>query len=206
MTHRFAELMFTPHVQAVQAQHGSRASYARFAEPDAPANDRLGEAEHAFIAARDSFYLASVSETGWPYVQHRGGPPGFLKLLDERTLGFADYRGNKQYVSVGNLATDDRVALFFMDYPNRRRLKLLGHARVVDDAAEPEVMDRLNAGVSARVERGIVIALEGFDWNCPQHITPRFTAAELADELADVTARLRALEGENAALRAGAAR
>ena len=202
MTHRFAELMFTPRVKAIQADAGSRASYARFAEPEAPANDRLGAAETAFIAARDSFYMASVSETGWPYVQHRGGPAGFLNVLDDRSVGFADYRGNKQYVSVGNLAGDDRVSMFLMDYPNQRRLKLLGHARVISRHDEPAVFDQLQSGTTATVERGIVIALEAFDWNCPQFITPRSTQAELADVLAPVTARLRALEAENAELRA----
>ena len=200
MTHRFAELMFTPRVRALQEAAGSRASYARFAEPGAPANDRLSAAERGFIAARDSFYMASVSETGWPYVQHRGGPVGFLKVLDDRTIGFADYRGNKQYVSVGNLGGDNRVSLFLMDYPNQRRLKLLGHARMVSNAEEPDLFNRLQVETTAKVERGIVIGLEGFDWNCPQHITPRFSEAELAETLAPITAKLRALEAENAAL------
>ncbi len=150
LTHRFGALMFTPHVKAVQEEQGSRASYARFEAPGAPARDRLEEREEDFIAARDSFYMATVSETGWPYVQHRGGPPGFLKVLDDRTLGFADYRGNKQYVSVGNLATDDRVSLFLMDYPNQRRLKLLGHARTIDAASDPALLARLQDHYPAR--------------------------------------------------------
>lgn len=202
MTHRFAELMFTPQVKAVQTANGSRAAYARYTEAEAPAYDHLGPDEQDFIAARDSFYLASVSATGWPYVQVRGGTPGFLKILDTTTIGFADYRGNKQYVSVGNLATDDRVSLILMDYPNRRRLKLLGHARVVDRSDEPELLARLEVGSTAQVERGIVIALEGFDWNCPKYITPRFTEVELTDRLVPFAARLRALEAENEALRA----
>ncbi|MFA6116930.1 MAG: pyridoxamine 5'-phosphate oxidase family protein [Sphingomonas sp.] len=202
MTHRFGALMFTPHVKALQEEQGSRASYARFEAPDAPARDRLETREIDFIAARDSFYMATVSETGWPYVQHRGGPPGFLKILDDRTLGFADYRGNKQYVSIGNLATDDRVSLFLMDYPNQRRLKLLGHARTVDAESDPALLARLQDHYPAQVERGIVIALEGFDWNCPQHITPRFSEAELTEALAPIRARLAALEAENAALKA----
>jgi len=204
MTHRFSTLMFTPHVKAIQEEQGSRASYARFEAPEAPARDRLGEHEEDFIAARDSFYMATVSETGWPYVQHRGGPAGFLKVLDDRTLGFADYRGNRQYVSVGNLATDDRVSLFLMDYPNQRRLKLLGHARTLDAESDPALLARLQDQYPAKVERGIVITLEGFDWNCPQHITPRFTQDELAEALAPVRARIDALEAENAALRAAA--
>jgi len=131
MTHRFSHLMFSPAVRAVQQEQGSRRAYERLDAPEAEPRDTLGEAERAFIAARDSFYLANVSETGWPYVQHRGGPPGFLKVLDDRTLGFADFRGNRQYVSVGNVGGNDRVSLILMDYPHQRRLKLIGHARVV---------------------------------------------------------------------------
>jgi predicted pyridoxine 5'-phosphate oxidase superfamily flavin-nucleotide-binding protein len=203
MALRFAELMFTPAVKAEQERLGSRASYARVERPEAPARDRLGPAEAAFIAARDSFYVASVGETGWPYIQHRGGPPGFLKVLDDRTLGFADFRGNRQYVSLGNLKGDDRVALFLMDYPHRRRLKLLGHAREVDATTEPELLARLaDPGYGATVERGIVITLEGFDWNCPQHITPRFTEAEVQAAAAPLLERLHAVEAERDALAA----
>jgi ferredoxin-NADP reductase/predicted pyridoxine 5'-phosphate oxidase superfamily flavin-nucleotide-binding protein len=195
MSHRFAELMFTPTVKAVQERQGSRGAYERFEEPDAPAQDRLGEGERAFIAARDSFYMATVSETGWPYVQHRGGPPGFLKVLDDRTLGFADYRGNRQYVSVGNLMTDDRVSLFLVDYPNRRRLKILGRARIVDLKSEPETIARLrDEDYDARIERGMIIRVEGYDWNCPQHITPRYTEAQIAAMTAPLLARLQAAE------------
>ena len=145
MTHRFAELMFTPHVKALQAEDGSRASYARFEEPSFPARDRLTPKEAEFISERDSFYMATVSGTGWPYVQHRGGAPGFLKVLDERTLAFADYPGNRQFVSFGNMAASDRVALILIDYPNRRRLKLLGHARVMDAWSDPALAERLKA-------------------------------------------------------------
>lgn len=206
MAHRFAALMFTLAVKAAQARLGSRGAYERFDAPEAPSNDRLGPGERAFIAARDSFYMATVSETGWPYLQHRGGPPGFLKVLDERTLGFADYRGNRQYVSVGHLGGDDRVSLFLMDYPNRRRLKLLGRARIVEEAGEPETIDRLrDPAYKARIERGMVIALEAFDWNCPQHITPRFTEAEIGEALEPLRRRMAALEAENEALRAGRA-
>lgn len=210
MAHRFSELMFTPRVKAQQEAHGSRAAYAKFERPDAPARDRFTEAEAAFIAARDSFYMATVSETGWPYLQHRGGPAGFLKLLDDRTLGFADYRGNRQYVSVGNLDHDDRVSLFLMDYPNRRRLKILGHARTIDMTGEPELIARLQDPYGATIERGILIDLEGFDWNCPQHITPRFTEAEVRSATAPLVTRLAEAEAEierlRAALAQGAAR
>ena len=198
MTHRFAELMFTPHVKALQAEDGSRASYARFEEPGFPARDRLTRKEAEFIAQRDSFYMATTSETGWPYVQHRGGPAGFLKMIDEQTLAFADYPGNRQFVSFGNMAASDRVALILMDYPNRRRLKLLGHAKVMDAESNPDPLGLFDPPGDANSARLVVIALEGFDWNCPQYITPRFTEAEIAP----LRAKLAALEVKVAALTA----
>lgn len=202
MTHRFLEIATTPAVKTAQEAQGSRRAYAR-QEQGAPHNDRLGEAEAAFIAARDSFYLASVSETGWPYLQHRGGPAGFLRVLDETTLGFADLRGNRQYLSLGNLTADDRLCLFLMDYGRRARLKIFGRARFHDLSAEPELARRLIVpGYPAVPERGVTIAVEAFDWNCPQHITPRFSEAELAPALAPVRQRLEELEVENARLRA----
>ena len=202
MGRHYARIAFTPHVQEEQSRIGSRASYARV-EAQGRDDSALGEDETAFLAARDSLYMASVSETGWPYLQHRGGPPGFLKVLDERTLGFADFRGNRQYVSLGNLKGDDRVALFLMDYPNRRRLKVLGHAREVDAVDEPELVAKLaDPGYGAVVERGIVITLEGFDWNCSQHITPRFTEPEVRAAVAPLLERLHAVEAERDALAA----
>jgi hypothetical protein len=201
MPHRFLELAFTPAVKAAQERHGSRESYERFAARG-PANDRLGPDEATFLAQRDSFYMASVSETGWPYVQHRGGPPGFVRVLDDRTIGFADYRGNRQYVSVGNLAGDDRVAMIFMDYPRQRRLKILGRARLVDVADDPALLARLAAtDYDARVERAMVITIEAFDWNCPQHITRRFTETEVQQAVAPLQARLAELEAEVERLR-----
>ncbi len=202
MTHRFLEIATTPAVKAAQEAQGSRRSYARQEEGE-PHHDRLGEAEAGFIATRDSFYLASVSETGWPYLQHRGGPAGFLRVLDETTLGFADLRGNRQYLSLGNLTADDRLCLFLMDYGHRARLKIFGRARFHDLAAEPELARRLIVpGYRAVPERGVTIKVEAFDWNCPQHITPRFSEAELAPALAPVRQRLEELEIENARLRA----
>jgi hypothetical protein len=202
MGHRFLDLATSPAARAEQALRGSRSAYARAAEgPDH--HDRLGPDEAAFIAARDSFYLASVTPDGWPYIQHRGGPPGFLKVLDDRRLGFADFRGNRQYLTVGNLAGDDRVALILVDYPNRRRLKLLARAQVADLARDPALAARLvEPDGDARVERGMILAVEAFDWNCPQHIVPRFTEAELVQALVPVRDRIAALEAENAALRA----
>ncbi|MGY2733794.1 pyridoxamine 5'-phosphate oxidase family protein [Sphingomonas sp. UYP23] len=167
------------------------------------ASGSFGEREATFIAARDSFYLASVSQTGWPYIQHRGGPAGFLRVLDETTLGFADFRGNRQYLSLGNIADDDRVALFLMDYPHRRRMKILAHMTAHDLAAEPALAARLaTPGHRAVPERAFTLRLEAFDWNCPQHITPRFTPAEIEAASAPLHARLAALQTENAQLRA----
>ncbi|MEQ8516060.1 MAG: pyridoxamine 5'-phosphate oxidase family protein, partial [Chromatocurvus sp.] len=182
MTHKFAEIAFTPSVREIQALQGSRAVYAGMDEGE-DYNYRLGEREASFIAERDSFYMASVSETGWPYVQHRGGPVGFMKVLEDRRIGFADYSGNRQYVSVGNFSKDNRVALFFMDYPNRRRLKLLGRVRAVG-LEENDILTRLeDENYPAQVERGFVIDVAGFDWNCPQHITPRYSETEVTDML-----------------------
>ena len=195
MGHKFAEIAFTESVREVQRALGSRAGYAAM-DGGADYNDALNDREAGFIAARDSFYMASAGETGWPYVQHRGGPAGFVRVLDERTIGFADFRGNRQYVSVGNVRKDDRVALIFMDYPNRTRLKVLGRARLVGDD-EPELLAKLEADdYRAPVERGFVIRVEAFDWNCPQHITPRYTEAEIEALIAPLT-------GENGALKSG---
>jgi predicted pyridoxine 5'-phosphate oxidase superfamily flavin-nucleotide-binding protein len=166
------------------------------------ASDRFTGAEAAFIGARDSFYMASVSETGWPYVQHRGGPPGFLKILDEKTLGFADFRGNRQYISLGHIAADDRVALLLMDYPHRARLKILAHMSAHDLGADADLAKKLALpGYKGRAERGFVLRLDAFDWNCPQHITPRFTMAEIEAATAPLRGRLAALELENQTLR-----
>ncbi|WP_415879742.1 pyridoxamine 5'-phosphate oxidase family protein [Methylomonas sp. TEB] len=179
MARAFAKISFTPNVQAVQAEMGSRAAY-RAAELGDPETVAFSEFEQAFIAVRDSFYQATVSQTGWPYVQHRGGPAGFLKVLDEQTIGYADFSGNRQYLSVGNLRGDDRVSLLLMDYPGRQRLKIWGRARVVDERSEPELLSQLElADFRAPVERGIVIRVEAFDWNCPKYITPRYSQHEV---------------------------
>jgi len=178
MTHRNSDILFTDSVKRAQARYGSREQMERL-QQHGPANDTLTDAERDFIQARDGFYLATVSETGWPYLQFRGGPAGFVRVLDGKTLGYADFRGNRQYVSTGNLAHDDRAALFFMDYANRARLKLLGHARIVDATEAPDLAARLAVpGYPARVERALLIAVESYEWNCHQHITPRYTEAE----------------------------
>jgi hypothetical protein len=160
----------------LQEQNGSRRSYARF-EGGEDHHNSIGPAEAQFIAARDSFYRASTSETGWPYIQHRGGPKGFLQVLNAKELGFAELSGNRQFITRGNLKGDDRVSLFLMDYPNRSRLKIFGRARVSEDQ---DLITRLTMpGYGAKVERALVIALEAFDWNCPQHITPRYSVEEI---------------------------
>lgn len=183
MASAFANIAFTANVKALQARMGSREAYAR-REQEPLQEPVLGPHEIAFIEARDSFYLGTVGETGWPYVQHRGGPAGFLKVLDARTIGYADFAGNRQYVSAGNLAGDDRVSLFLMDYPHQTRLKILGRARVIDANSDPGLLARLdNPHFRAHVERGIVIHIEGFDWNCPKYITPRYTEDEVAQRI-----------------------
>jgi predicted pyridoxine 5'-phosphate oxidase superfamily flavin-nucleotide-binding protein len=197
MGRHFADLVFTPRVQAEQARIGSRAACARMQQAG-PDDAALTGQEIAFLAERDSFYLASVSETGWPYIQHRGGPKGFLRALGASAIGFADLRGNRQHVTLGNLAGEARVALFLMDYPNRRRLKLLGRARVVTKEEDPALVARLAPpGQAERAERAVLITVAGYDWNCPQHITPRWTA----EELSPLLHRLQAAEAEVARLR-----
>jgi predicted pyridoxine 5'-phosphate oxidase superfamily flavin-nucleotide-binding protein len=179
MASAFADITFTPSVKAAQSLYGSREANRGFELSNNP-NNELGVHEAEFIAARDSFYQATVSESGWPYVQHRGGSVGFLKVLNERTIGFADFRGNRQYLSVGNLNADDRISLILMDYVNRRRLKLWGRARIVHEHDNPELIAQLEVpSYRARIERGIIIHIEAIEWNCPQHITPRYSKAEV---------------------------
>lgn len=180
MPRAFAEIAFTPSVLSVQEKQGSAASYAKFLKPEVGGGDRLTAREAEFIAERDGFYQATVSETGWPYVQFRGGPRGFLKILSETQIAYADFRGNRQYVSVGNLAVEDRVSLILMDYPNRRRLKIWGHATTVDAADQPAMIAELHdKNYQAVPERAVIITVDAFDWNCPQHIPQRFTPEEM---------------------------
>ena len=197
---RYAQLAFTDPVREVQAEQGSAAAMARMLSGSGP--DALGPDEATFLTERDGVYLATVGATGWPYVQHRGGPPGFLHVLDEHTLGFVDVRGNRQYISTGNLRHDDRVAVFAMDYAHQRRLKLLGRAEVVALDADPQLTARLSdVTADGRPERLVLIHVEGVQPNCPQHITPRWSEPELAEALAPLRERLAELEAENARLR-----
>jgi predicted pyridoxine 5'-phosphate oxidase superfamily flavin-nucleotide-binding protein len=207
MSHAFADIAFTPSVKAAQQRDGSRAGYARQVEGDSAAfNDRLGEAEAGFIAAQRSFYMATVSETGWPYLQHRGGPRGFLKVLDDKTLAFADYAGNRQLISVGNLAVNDRVALILVDYAHRVRLKLLGRLAVSDlRPQDPLAKTLIDPSYRARPQRAMVVTVDGFDWNCPQHIPARIDADDVQRALDERDARIAGLEAQLARVAAGPA-
>lgn len=201
MAHNFGNLVFTPLVKALQEKHGSRRQYARMAASDGE-RDRLGSDESAFIAERDSFYMATVGASGWPYVQHRGGPKGFLKVIDHHTIAFGDFRGNKQFITTGNLASDDRVALIMVDYPAQTRLKILGRVQIFEGEAANSWLDRLrDPGSKDIIDRAYVIQVEAFDWNCPQHITPRFTEDQIREALAPFERRMEELEQENAKLR-----
>lgn len=200
MSYGFLDIAATPSVRAVQAKMGVDRIWQDF--KGHREFDRFTENEAAFIAARDSFYMATVSETGWPYVQHRGGPRGFLKLLDDRTLAFADYRGNRQYISTGNLAADDRACLFLMDYTRPARLKIYARVETLALDADPALIALVTTSdYKAKLERIFRLHLETFDWNCPQHITPRFTEQDIAEAVRPLRDRLAQLESENVELR-----
>ena len=199
MSYGFLDIATTPSVRAAQAEMGADAHWAAFSGNRA--FDRFTDNEAHFLAARDSFYMATVSEDGWPYVQHRGGPAGFLKLVDDRTLAFADYRGNRQYISTGNLAANDRACLILMDYPRRARLKIYVHVEKLALDADPALTDLvMDKDYKARAERIFQLRLEAFDWNCPQHITPRFTEREIEQAVRPLHERMAQLEAENRAL------
>jgi len=197
MAPRFMQLMLTPAVQAAQERYFGRHQTL----PSAPARDEFTGDEAAFISERDSFYMSTINSDGWPYIQHRGGPIGFLKVLGPHFLGFADLKGNRQLLTIGNLAGNDRVALFLMDYPQRQRLKILGHARVVGATEDPALADQLSPAPELRgiVERLFLIDVVGFDWNCPKYITPRYSEAEVQKLAVPLKARVAELEAELAA-------
>lgn len=204
MARAFADICFTDSVKEAQSLYGSREVNQGFEHAEDARND-LTEREAEFIAARDSFYQATVSETGWPYVQHRGGLTGFLQVLDANTIGYADFRGNRQYVSVGNLAANEKTSLILMDYVNRRRLKIWGRVQIIHEDENPELIAKLeNPAYRTRVERAVIIKVEAWDWNCPQHITQRFTQADinvaiqpLHDEIAALKAQLHLLQDKH---------
>lgn len=196
MATTFAEITFTPSVKAAQSLYGSREAKSRFELAEDP-DIGMTEEEIKFISERDSFYQATVSESGWPYVQHRGGPKGFLKVIDEHTIGFADFRGNHQYLSIGNLNFNDRISMILMDYPNRRRLKLWGRVRIVHEIEDPELVSQLKvSSYRARVERGIVVDVKAIEWNCPQHITQRYSKAELSHLITPLLEEIQALKAQ----------
>ena len=205
MSKHYGAIAFTEAVRDVQRDHGSHGFYdrKRVQGNAVPGIDALTDDEKDYLAERDGFYLATVSETGWPYVQFRGGPAGFLRVVDEHTVGWADFRGNLQYISTGNVADEGKVALIAMDYAHQRRLKIYGRARVVTIDEDPALVASVtDPSYDAVVERAVLVTVEAYDWNCPQHITPRFSAAELEPILAPLRDRLAALQDENAELRA----
>jgi uncharacterized protein len=206
MAQTFGSLVFTPVIKELQERYGSRRQYGRL-EAAGISRDRLGPDEEQFLKERDSFYIATVGASGWPYVQHRGGPKGFLKVVDERTIAFADFRGNRQFISTGNLMTDDRVALILVDYPQQARLKILGRVQVLEGEAAQGWVGRLqDSDYKAVVERVYLIRVEAFDWNCQQHITPRFTEEQIQEALGPLEKRMTELEDENEKLRRELAR
>lgn len=196
MTDNFTELAFTESVKAQQEKYGTRSAYERM-ERGGKFRNQLTWQEQRHIESRDSFYLSSVGEHSWPYMQFRGGPKGFLKVIDGNTLAFADFRGNGQYISTGNFNGNKKTMLFLMDYPNKKRLKIWAEAEVLDPADQPELSEQLILpDYEATVERIIVFKVHAFDWNCPQHITPRYTQEEISDSQQTLTARIGELEAE----------
>ncbi len=202
MARNYRHTLFNDAVKVLQERHGSRAAYLKMDAGADGTPDTLTDKELGYIALRDSFYMASVNADGWPYMQHRGGPAGFLRHIEGNRIGFADYRGNKQYISTANLAGNDRVSLFLMDYPNKDRLKLVGHAHSIELADDPALVTSLmSEGYRAVPERAFLIDVIGWEWNCSQHITPRFTEAEISAAIQPMAAEINQLRAENAALR-----
>jgi len=206
MARHYAAIAFGENVKKEQERYGSRRANRR-QETSLSPDDELGTEEIAFLAARDTIYLATIGDTGWPYVQLRGGPVGFIHALDRKTLAFADFRGNTQLVSVGNARGDNRAAVIAVDYPQGERLKLFARLEVRDAADEPDLVKAVShPEYPGRVERIIILHVEAFDWNCPQHIVPRYTQEEIADATKPLRDQLAALEAENARLRERLAR
>jgi predicted pyridoxine 5'-phosphate oxidase superfamily flavin-nucleotide-binding protein len=202
MARAFAKLAFTPTVQSIQKQQGSAETYQKFLENDAEQANKLTNREIEFISERDGFYQSSVSETNWPYVQFRGGPKGFLKIIDEQTIAYADYRGNRQYISTGNLTTNNRTSLILMDYPNRRRLKIWGEVNIIEPSSNPTLISNLHDETyRALPERAIQITIKAFDWNCPQHIPQRLTLEELEPHIQPLREEIEKLKEENKRLK-----
>lgn len=197
MANKFYEIAFTDGVKETQKHYGSRRQYERIQSIGKAQNGALSDAEIDFIENADGFYMATVGEQDQPYVQFRGGQPGFLKVLDEKTLGFADFRGNLQYISVGNLQKNKKAALFLMDYANQRRLKILAEVEIKDAANAPELLEKLrDENYEAQIERVFVLNVKAFDWNCPQHITPRYTIEQIKQMVQPLNDYIEKLERE----------
>lgn len=202
MSNKFYDITFTESVKKAQEHYGSRRQYAK-SEGGTAKNTALSDAEIDFIEQRDGFYMATVGEQNQPYIQFRGGKRGFLKILDDKTLGFADFRGNLQYISVGNLRKNKKVALFLMDYANQRRLKILAETEIKDASEVPELIEKLrDKDYEAKIERAVILHVEAFDWNCPQHITPRYTLDEIKKMVQPMNDYIEKLESEIAELKA----
>jgi uncharacterized protein len=200
MTDHYLEIATSDAVKALQERWGSRSAYCRL-ESGPLTNNQLGPEEIAFIEAQDSFFLASLNDSGWPYIQHRGGQPGFLKVLENNQLGFPDFKGNRQYLSFGNILKNPRVSLFLIDYPARARLKIFGHAKLVEGDSLPDALRKIeNDPEAPPVERGIIIQVEAFHWNCPKYIVPRFTEEQVRTAVAPLVKRIQDLEAELARL------
>ncbi len=198
MPNAYHEIAFTPAVKSVQDAQGSREIYAKYEASEKRMKTELSDPEMMYLQERDSFYMASVSQTGWPYMQHRGGPHGFVKVLSSQEFGWAEYVGNRQYITTGNLVDEDRVSLFFMDYASKTRLKLFGHARVIEPG--DLLMDRLSQGsAGTQIERGMVVRVASFEWNCPKYITERYDREEVQGALVQMGARIKELENALAA-------
>ncbi|MBK8609833.1 MAG: pyridoxamine 5'-phosphate oxidase family protein [Chitinophagaceae bacterium] len=195
MAKNFATLAFTDAVKDLQEKAGSRSSYARMERESFV--DGLTESEMDFIAERDSLYMASIGENNFPYIQHRGGPKGFIKILDEKRIGFIDFRGNMQYITIGNMASNNNVALIMVDYPARARLKILARAEVVDLKDDPSLYALLDLeNYKFKPERMMVFHIEAYDWNCPQHITPRYTVEDIEEAFSGQRNHIAKLEAE----------
>jgi len=200
MTDRYLEIATSDAVKDLQERWGSRSAYSRF-ESGPLTSNQLGPEEIAFIEAQDSFFLASLNESGWPYIQHRGGPPGFLKVLGNNQLGFPDFNGNRQYLSFGNILKNPRVSLFLIDYPARARLKIFGNAKLVEGDNVPDALREMeNEPGAIAIERGVIIQVEAFHWNCPKYIVPRFTEAQVRTVVDPLVKRIKDLEAELARL------
>lgn len=200
MLMNYEQIAFTDAIKRLQELNGSRASYARMEAGNRETS--FTEAEIEFISTRDNFYLASIGETGYPYIQHRGGPEGFIKVLDDITLGLVDFSGNRQYISVGNAANNSKVSLLMMDYPRRARLKLFAEMKIVEINENPDLFRQLDPiGYQHKAERMMLFDVKGYSWNCPQHITPRYTLAEIEGAFAERNAYVQKLEEEIKRLR-----